>query len=137
MNPVIITSHKERDTVAMKEIPEDPFEPAQFVKFNAIGDKFGGWFLDVKEGRFGLDYAFRDKQGKRNVLTATGALAAQLEKAHLKPGHLVLITFTATQDTGKANPMKRFKVLVDDAPAQKMPAAAAPAPKPSSPAEDF
>jgi hypothetical protein len=123
----------------MKEIPDEPFEPTEFFKFNAIGDKFGGWFLDVKKGRFGPDYSFRRKDGTRVTLTASGALAAQLGRANLKPGYLVLITFIATQDTGQQYPMKKFKVLVDDAPAQKMPAAAVAATPVAhkDPAEDF
>ncbi len=117
--------------MAYKEIQPDPYEEKEFFKFNAIGDKFVGLYVSQKEGKYGMDFTFKNRKGEF-VVTAKGGLKAHFDKAALKPGYLVRCTFTATKDIGKESPMRLFKVEVDDAPTVSA-AAAAPAPKPAAP----
>lgn len=115
--------------MALRDVPEPPFDPAEFVKFAAVGDKFGGWFLDKKKGTYGTDWAFRNKDGRRCVITAKGGLNAQLEASKLEQGHLVIITRLAdVMPPGFQKGLWKFKVQADDAPAHKMPPPAAPKP---------
>jgi hypothetical protein len=114
---------------------------AKFFKFDAIGDRLVGRFLrsEERDGKFGREtlYHFKRKteagQIEEVALSSGGNSDAiqKLRKAAIKPGVAVMVTFTATLDVGKANPMKMFKVLVDDSPA----ATPTPAPKPK-PADD-
>lgn len=95
---------------------------APFFKFNAIGDRLLGVFLNEQpgSGQYGEGktwYVFKTKEG--NVtLDAPANCAQALRKAKneglLQPGRKVMITYTADKDIGKSNPMKLFKVLVDD-----------------------
>ncbi len=127
--------------MAFVEIEVDETEQANFFKFNAIGERFVGVFVSSAMGKAGeyegraiaskLEYSFRTKEGVQTIAPPTN-LAMKLEKAALKPGHKVLITYE--KDIPPTKPgysaMKFFKVLVDSAPA----AAAAPAaPKPAPP----
>ncbi len=116
--------------MAFQEIPDEPYEERTFFRFNAVGDKFVGLYVSQKEGTYGTDYTFRNKEGQF-VVTGKGALKAKLDKAGLKPGYLVRATFTGTKDVGKDSPMRLIKVEVDNDPAK-------PAPKPPPPpADDF
>ncbi len=134
--------------MAYREIPHDEQAasgPANYFKFNAIGDKLGGVFVSCRQGNYGMDYTFRNKTGE-HVVTVKGALQKQLEKADLEPGFKVIIEYVRNQPmldkNGQVktdehgvpfNPMKVYKVLVDDSPAS---AAPKPAPKPAPAADD-
>jgi hypothetical protein len=117
---------------------------ATFVKFEAIGDQFGGVFVSSRSatGQYAkpgqIEYIFRRKDPTSGeiseVLFNPPTDAAQkLKKAALKPGNRVAVKYVSDQDVGKESPMKIFKVMVDRATA----AAPAPAPKPALKAENL
>lgn len=124
--------------MAFVEIEVDPAEGGEFFRFNAIGDRLLGVFVsfEAKKGNFDkLDqnYTFRTKEGVVTV-SASANLAMKLEKAALKPGHRVMVTYTGDLAATKPgfSAMKIFKVLVDSDP-QTL---AKPKPPPPPPAGD-
>src|SRR5690606_19816305 len=113
---------------------------ADFVRFNAIGDRYAGVFISVTEttGRFGPEshYLFRGKEGDF-IIRPNFDLKRRLEKAELKPGHKVLVTLVAqipNRDPQKS-PMNQFKVMVD-ASSTAVPAARTPPPAAQAAPED-
>lgn len=120
--------------MAYREIDPGPAPEGNFVKFEAIGDKFIGRYVSVKEttnnfGRKQNQYTFKNKQGEY-TLDANYDLDRRLKAAQLKPGYACMITFVSILEPRKEgeNGMKVFKLMVDDA---------APAPKaPPPPADD-
>lgn len=104
--------------MAFRDVEPDSFEPRNFYKFTAIGDKLAGWFVKTVETtafeKPATEYTFRDKDGVDWTITPSGALKQQLAKAALKPGNRAIITYTGNKDIGKPSPMKTFKVQVDD-----------------------
>lgn len=136
--------------MAFKEVELTEEEKAamsqSFFKFENIGDKLAGRFVKTvpASGKFAkpnqVDYVFKIKNTEGVVVETTMGgnadaamkLKKAIEKGDLKPGYAVLITYIADLDVGKENPMKQFKVLVDDTP----PKNAAP-PPPPQPADDI
>ena len=116
---------------------------SNYVKFNAIGDKFAGVFVNTStrevtfpgqtKPRNVTDYVFKNKDGL-HTLSAPYDLDRKLKKAALRPGYKVAMVFTgevAPEDPSKSA-MKLFKVLVDDEISTST-AAAAPKPPPPAP----
>lgn len=119
---------------------------ARFKKFEAIGDRIAGLFVkqEERDGRFGREtvYTFRTKSEAGLIedvsLSSGGHTDAdmKLKKAALKQGNKVIVAFTGTRDVGKTNPMKLFKVQVDDS-VTPLPPLAAPKPANPKPADDI
>ena len=126
--------------MAFKEVELSAEEQASsgqtFFKFSAIGDRMAGVFISSKvvAGKFGekREYLFRTREGNVALTPPTDA-ARKLEKANLKPGWKVIVTYTGDRDVGKEQPMKQFKVLVDTEIGAPV---AAPAPVVAAPAVD-
>jgi hypothetical protein len=101
--------------MAFREIPEEAFVP--YLKlgqvFQKVGDKFYGIYNSQSEGDYGTNFVFATAIGSFS-LTVRGALKKQLDAAGLNGGELVMIQFAKTVDTGKENPMRSFKVMIDD-----------------------
>lgn len=105
--------------MAFKEIDPGPAPTGSFYKFKAIGDKFAGVFVSKeivnKFEKPAHEYTFKNKEGVHTI-TANYDLRRRLDKADLKPGFKVLITFASELPPEKPghSAMKQFKVLVDD-----------------------
>jgi hypothetical protein len=115
--------------MAFKEVPDDEAPRGQFFKFDAIGDKFGGYFVNAveRDGKFGrkVAYTFRDKHGVDWTMPNKWDLDTKLAKQELKQGNAVIIEYTSNLNTGKENPMAKFKVQIDRE-VTKLPPPAAP-----------
>jgi hypothetical protein len=132
--------------MAMREVVIPETAPAQFKKFNAIGDKLAGFYVSKQEapGKFGPEthWTFRSKDGEDFIPANSYDLNQRLNKAlesGLKPGNPVIMEFASTRDIGKENPMKIFKVTFDPDIVRMPSPKAAPkaAPPPPPPAEDI
>lgn len=131
--------------MAFREIDPGPAPvvPDNTKKFEAVGDKFAGLFVsfasrthDFGQGdRVLNEYIFKDKTGAIVQITANYDLHRRLQKADLKPGYKVIITYASDLPPKKAghSPMKQFKVLVDDG----ADAAPPPPPKPAVSDDDL
>lgn len=111
--------------MAFREVEVDPVDEVDFYKFNAIGDRFVGLFLRQTKKTITFDsgsrevdeYVFRNREGEF-AITANYDLKRRLEKAALKPGYAVRITYVADIPPRKEgfSPMRQFRVEVDESP---------------------
>lgn len=116
--------------------PEEMGEGAEYPKFNALGDKVAGLFIETYEqddqfnpGKKRLNYKFKGRKADGTpgtlIITPTAHLARSLDGAQLKRGDKVIMELIAEKDVGKDSPMKIFKVLVEDGKPGAAPAAQA------------
>lgn len=140
-------------------VPDDFEEGAEFARFNAIGDRIAGRFLETvetddsfKPGQKRVNYKFKGRKADGSVgtiiVTPSWHLKKLLAAANLKSGDAVIMTKTGERDIGKENPMPQFSLKVERAGAAKPPAKAAaqpqrqapkapPPPKQPPPADEF
>lgn len=115
------------------DAPKEEMNTREFVKFNAIGDKVGGFYVGKKTETANFNdgpkqvikYTFRRTDGTDLELTPPYDLRKRLEKAEadglLVPDVAVLMTFTATRDVGQASPMKIISLKIDPDIKRKVP----------------
>lgn len=120
--------------MAFREVDPGPMPEGKFWKPSAIGDKFLGVFVSKTERTANFnegpkkvtDWSFKNREGAW-IINPNADLQRRFDAADLKPGHAVRITYVSNLDTGKADPMKVFRLEVDT---EWKPAAAAPPPPP-------
>jgi len=110
-----------------------------FISFEEIGQKFKGRLVKTQPqtGQYAkkdqLDYVFKYKnpaEGQpghkagspvgavvESQLKSQADINQKFRKVKIQPGWVAEITYLSDLDIGKENPMKQYKVLVDDAPA--------------------
>jgi hypothetical protein len=105
--------------MARREIEEQGI--GNLFKFNKFGDVLEGIFKGSREvdGMFGKQTVY-DVESEGVVYSAPGSAGLNPKMAKVKPGEKVWITYVDDKEMGKnrdgtdKNPMKVFKVEVDD-----------------------
>lgn len=113
--------------MAYREVEPEPYTGGKFFKFTKVGDRFDGYFVSSAPGNFNReDYTFRKEDGIEVIISAGKGLNKQLIKAGLATGYKVIIGLKELKPVPEfPNPVPVYKVMVDDAPKVKMPAASA------------
>lgn len=101
--------------MSWKEINDEPWT---FWKPQNIGDEVSGKVKSIQEGQYGY-YLVLETPGEELIATPSTTdlkrkIESHVEIGTIEEGSYIKIVYCEDVDTGKASPMKRFRMYVQE-----------------------